>query len=205
MSEPRLKSRNVIPHGGMFSWKDPVTQQWVRGTNWQMLINRIYDHRKANSVPIGLGFEDEVERDLCRDYPDECYIPDPNFPINRQLSLSDVVRGSQVMMAYKLAGSPLVERSEAERRAQICLRCPFNTHFSKPCTGICQELADVVNSIIAHQGTQYDQDLKACNVCGCFLQAAIWLPLDIQCKGVTDPMKAKFSLIKGCWKQCVDE
>lgn len=202
MIAPRLKSRSTIPYGGMYYWKDPLTGAEVRGTNWNMLIGRIYAERRANGVPVGLGFEDEVEKDLCRDYPAECEIPDPNFPTNRRLTLSDVIRGSQVMMSFLAHGSPLVDRAEAERRARICLKCPFNTYFSKPCTGICQELANVVASIINHQGTQYDTDLKACNVCGCFLQAAIWMPLDIQCKGVTEEMACKFKTINNCWKIC---
>jgi hypothetical protein len=202
MNQPRLKNRGIIPHGGGWRITDPMTGVSVFGILFDQLVRKMKDVRRANGIPIGIEFEDEVEKWCCESKPDECQETDPEWPVVRPLDLGDIVRGSAVMMAHKLAGSPLVTRQEAERRAQICLGCKFNQNFAKPCSGICQELLNVVNSVTGHVGTQYDSQLHACGVCKCFLQASIWLPLDIQCKGVTDKQRAQFKNVPNCWKQC---
>jgi len=203
MKKPRLRNRNVIPHGGGFRITDPLTGIEFFGLQFDNVYQKICDSRKANGIPYGIEFEEEVEQWCCLHYPDECDETDPDMPTVRKLALSDVIHGTQVMVAFKLAGSPLVDRAEAERRGQICVKCPFNQKFAKPCSGVCAELQSLVSSIVGQQGTQYDQSLNACSICGCFLQAAIWLPLEIQCKGVPEAMRKKFANVQtGCWKTC---
>lgn len=199
----RLEFPNRIPYGGQWRYTEPSTGQFISAVTWDNLLNNIRAHRRANGIPIGLGFEDEVEQAVCREHPEECTGYDENYPRKRSLTLSDVVNGTIVMMAFKLAGSPLVDRAEAERRGAICKQCPYNMTFAKPCSGVCPELLAVVNTITGHVGTHYDQYLHSCTVCGCFLQAAIWLPMEIQCKGVNETMRNQFSNVQGCWKQCV--
>ena len=203
MKKPKLTNKNIIPYGGGFRITDPATGVASFGLDFGMLVSNMSQVRRSNGVPIGIEFEDEVEQWCCRDNPAACTESDPDVPTRRNLTLADVINGTKVMAAFKLAGSPIVDRTEAERRAVICKACPFNQIFSKPCAGICQELRDVVTSIVGAQGTQYDGYLNACSICGCFLMAAIWLPLDIQCKGVSDQMKRRFANVAtGCWKQC---
>ena len=139
-------------------------------------------------------------------HPDECeqYIGEKPFRPHR-ISLSDVIRGTQVMAAFKLAGSPLVDQVEANRRAALCVNCPLNMSFSLPCGGVCSELKRLVTSMVGQSKTKYDERLHACCICHCFLHAAVWLPLEIQCLGVTDEMKEHFKALLptiDCWKQC---
>lgn len=198
----RLEFPNRIPYGGYWRYIQPGTGQSISAVTWDNLLNNIRDHRKANGIPVGLGFEEEVEQAVCREHPDECVGYDETCPRKKNLTLSDIVAGTRVMMSFFASGRKLVSREEAERRAQICLKCPYNMTFSKPCSGVCPELKSVVMSITDSVGTQYDSKLNSCTVCGCFLQAAIWMPLENQCKGVNELQKKQFSNAEGCWKQC---
>lgn len=192
-----------IPHGGMYHIQDPMTKIWVRGTDYGMFVANLRKTRLANGFPIGQGFEDEVEQLVCRNYSAECINLDPAFPRKRSLTLADIIRGTGVMLRQLATGNKLVEPKEAERRAAICAECPFNLPFAKPCTGMCPELSSIVNWITRHQGTTQDSRLHACNVCGCELQAAVWVPLENQCAGLSDEQKAQFRNVPtNCWKIC---
>lgn len=197
----RLQSKNRMPHGGMYELDRPDMGMVGKGTTWDMVRDRIMAYRKANGIPIGLGFEDELEQALCVRYPAECDGFSGGAPKLRTLGLHDVVVGSKVMLSVLGSASPLVDRAEAERRARICQDCPFNTGFSKPCSGICAELVEVVKFITGNQGTQYDMNLKSCNVCGCYLPAAIWVRADLQIAPLSDDQKQQFEAIEPCWKK----
>lgn len=201
----RILNKSQIPYGGGYHYKDPNSGMDIFGTTFAMVVNKVIEHRRANGYPIGLGLEDEIEEQLCLNQPDECSEGPHGVPRKTQHTLTDVVNGTRVMMAFERNGRQLVSREEAERRAQICLGCPYNASFIKPCSGICQELRNLVNWITDHQGTQYDSKLYSCNLCGCFLQAAIWLRLEDQCKGVNAELREKFAFTKEkykCWKEC---
>lgn len=181
---------------------DPVTGLEVTGINWDMLIRRAYEERKANSVPIGLEFEDSVEADLCKNYPSECDHFDGRTSRVRHITFGDVVRGTSVLLKFKLGGSKTVPQDEANRRAQICSTCKWNVAYAKPCTGICAELQHIITSLVGNKSTPYDEVNRACYFCGCFVAAMVHLPLETQCMGVTDDMKEEYKLVPNCWKQC---
>ncbi len=196
-----LTSMVKTPYGGQYHWKDPITGVTVSGTTGDMLYNNAVLERIANGVPMGLEFWDSVMTDVCKDYPQECSNVDPTRVRQRGWGMMDIVRGSLVMMNHKLNGSELVSQEEATRRASICATCPQSAYFSKPCTGLCRDLANLL-SATGNKSTPYDHDLRACNICGCWTKVAVWFPLETQCVGVTDDMKEQFKSISGCWKTC---
>lgn len=198
-----LTAKNRVPYGGEFVTKDRLTQMEFRGTTFDMVYNRIVAARKANSLPVGLGFEKEVEGWLCEDHPHECEDYNPAIPRKpREIGMGDVIHGSKVMLAHWLAGRPLEPREEAERRAEICSRCKYNVPIRTPCGGICSELLSIVERVVGGKGTSRDGSLNACFICGCVLRAAVWTELAIQCKGVDENMKIQFSSVPQCWKKC---
>lgn len=166
-----------------------------------MVLTLALKGRHANGIPVGLDFEKELERDLCASKPDECIWVDPAIPKNRKLSFSDVVRGTTVLLNFKLAGSPLVDTQEANRRASICSNCIFNVQFDRPCAGKCGELNEIVLKIIGGQGTPYDNTTKSCAVCSCYSAAHVWIPMEILDTGLTDDMRKAFNSIQHCWKK----
>ncbi len=197
-----LKHRGgVIPYGGEYRWRDPITNVEVVGTHWNMLMNRIYDERRANGIPCGIEFEKEVEEALCRDYPAECEINDPRFPRHKaRLGFSEIIAGTRLLLKVKLGNVPLVQQEEANRRANICATCPFNIEFQRPCAGLCGELYSLVKSIIGAASVAGEERLRSCSLCGCFLGAAVWLPVDVQRSVLTDDQKMQFDNVPNCWK-----
>jgi hypothetical protein len=170
---------------------------------WDQLMAKATAARRANGVPIGVDFENEVEQWAVLAHPDEVEVWDPDMPKKVRLGLDDIIHGMRVIVALKMAGSPLVSREEAERRAGICARCYMNQGFSRPCA-TCGGLEDLVRALVGAQGTSQDDKLHACGICHCLNKAQVWLPLDILAKGVTDQMKTQFSKmaeLTGCWKQ----
>jgi hypothetical protein len=200
----RLVSKGRIPYGGMWTPKDPLTGDVIRAVTFEQLVAKAAAARRANGLHIGSEFEDEVEQWCCEAHPDECQDVDPERPRRKRLTLDDVVRGAKVLLSFKLGGSRLVDRAEAERRAKICARCSLNTGYQRPCAA-CHELTNIVRSITGGETTSVDDRLHVCHVCGCELKSAVWLELSDQCKGVTPSMAREFSYMHdaiGCWKQC---
>jgi hypothetical protein len=209
MITAKVKSNNLVPHGGMFRVVDPFTNIECKGTTFDMLFSNVVRQRRANGAPLGLAFEDEVASWICRDYPLECNFVDPDAPVNRKLHLDDVVRGTEVLLRIVkdwarylmgLADHPLVEQDEANRRAAICSKCPFNVSFVKPCSGMCPELAAVVNLIRGGRTTPYDGTLQSCSICGCSNVAQVWPRRDLLQHGITEQQQKHFNLIPNCWK-----
>lgn len=200
----RLQSRGRVPYGGGYTVRDPLTGASLFAVTFEQLLAKAVAARKANGLPIGLGFADEVEQWCCDAQPSECVDVDPEKPKRKRLTLDDVIRGAKVLLSFKLGGSKLVEQEEAERRASICVRCPQNSGYSRPCS-TCHELADLVRSVTGGRRTSLDQKLWVCHCCGCSLQAAVWLTLEDQCKGVNDEQRKEFAYMASshnCWKQC---
>lgn len=197
----RLKAKNQIPYGGGFKILDPLTGIRIEAVTWDHLVFKVREERKANGAPIGLELEDEIEQWACIAHPDEVSVVDERLPKRRNLNLDDVVRGTQVILAFKLAGSPLVSQDEANRRASICARCPMNLMWSQSCS-ICNKIDDVVRGVIGQTKTAHDQQLFSCNICGCSLKAAVHLPNDILNRANNAEMNQAFEVASemfGCW------
>lgn len=197
----KLKSRGIIPYGGYYRILDPLTGIRVEAVTWDHLMTKVRDERRANGAPLGLELEDEVEQWACISHPDEVEVVDERLPKRRSLGLDDVVRGTQVLLAFKMAGSPLVSQAEANRRAAICQRCPMNLMWTQGCS-VCSKMEDVVRSVVGGARTEHDQQLFSCNICGCSLKAAVHVPNDILNKANNAEMNRAFELASeafSCW------
>lgn len=203
-----LDSKMSIPYGGHFQINRPDLGMVAGGTNFEMLIRNLINYRKANGIPMGLEFEDEVEREICKLYPAACHETSNLIPNrDRTYSFADVIQGTKAMIAFKLAGSPMVSQDEANRRATICSHCPNNVNFSKPCSGVCGELQDIVVSLVGGKSTPLDSALNSCAICSCFNRASVWVELDVMWKTLTPTQKEQFKTAKeqhGCWKWMTD-
>lgn len=192
------------PHGGMWNFPDPRDGQLVQANRYDLLDQKLRKKSVSNGWPIGLGWDEWIEDILCKQHPSECAPEGQKLHKRRRMDLGDVLRGTTVMIAHKLAGSPLVEQAEADRRANICAQCPRNVIFAKPCSGICQELKDLASSTIGGRHVSAENKLEQCDICGCWLRVAVWFPLEIQCKGTTETQREDFAATQNCWKQCTE-
>lgn len=198
----RLIHHNRIPYGGGYSIDRRDLGMVGEGTTFDMLVARVSKYRKVNGIPIGLGFESELESVVCDKYPVECRETDQTIPpAPRTISYRELLTGTMVMVSMLKAGRPLVSQEEANRRAGICRKCIQQVEFTKPCGGLCPELKRIVTTIVGVQKIAEYGDLKSCNICGCYLTAAIWIPLEIQIQPLPDHVKMQFEKIPHCWKK----
>ncbi len=197
----KLKARNRIPYGGGYNILDPLTGIRVMAVTWDHLMTKVRDERRANSAPMGLELEDEVEQWACIAHPEEVEVVDERLPRRRSLGLDDVVRGTSVLAAFKALGSPLVPQAEANRRAAICARCPMNIMWSQSCS-ICGKVEKAVMIVVGDVRTTHDQGLYACSICGCSLKAAVHLPNRVLNCANDAEMNRAFELaaqVFNCW------
>lgn len=204
MMKPVLKFKGTVPYGGQFVLNLPDRGMIGMGTNFDMLLTNLKKYRRANAIPVGLDFENEVEREVCAAYPAECretsaLIPDRE----RRYSFEDVIQGTKAMIAFKVAGSPLVDQAEANRRAAICSKCPNNVSFVLPCGGSCGELNEIVKAIVGGKSTPSDAQLRSCAICSCQLASSVWVELSVQWNVLSEERKSQFRTARdqiGCWK-----
>lgn len=206
----RLIDRGRVPYGGGYTVNRPDLGMVGYGTLFDGLVASVAKYRRSNSIPIGLGFPDELERLVCELYPAECHDCNPLIPGKpHRLGLGDVINGTKFAMNFTLATikegqKPIVSLAEASRRANICADLcakKYNVPFAKPCGGGCGELREIVKALIGNQETPRKDELNACFICKCFLESAVWVRLDVQMKSVTDQQKAQFESIPWCWKK----
>lgn len=203
--KPKLKATMAIPYGGGYAIDVPEKGLVGTGYTFEALMDNVRKWRKANGFPCGLGLQEEVEAEVCKHWPAECIETDGRVPDRRQRTLPEMLEGLRVMGRHLLTSRELVDDAEAERRAQICLRCPNNIAIAMPCSGVCQALKDAAFALAGVKANAYEGRLKCCAICSCYLSAAIWFPLDTQCPPVTEEQKEMFRLAGetvGCWKQC---
>jgi hypothetical protein len=199
----KLSRIGGVPYGGRYEINRPDLGMVGMGTAFDMLETNVRRYRKANGIPTGLGFSEELEQEICKLYPQECEHADPNLPSNIRLSFEDVVHGTQVLASFKLAGSPLVPKQEAERRASICSQCKLLVPFARPCGGLCGALKTAVDELVGGYEIAFDNDLRACGICHCFAASQVRIPYEHLEKGLTEQMKVQFQAAKaawGCWK-----
>lgn len=195
-----IKERSSPPYGGTWELNRPDIGIVGKGYIFDVLVDECRKWRIANAIPVGLGFRQEVEKACCEQRPDHCVPCDPVLH-PRKLTFSDLLTGTSTMLRDIVAGRPLVTAAEAEKRAGICSKCPFNVPFSTPCGGICESLKSMVRAITGSLSTSQDGALQSCYFCGCFLKTAVWLPLDLQLKPLSEAQRAKLAGVPNCWKK----
>ena len=206
MLKPQIRGKSGVPYTGQYILDNKEKGFVGRGSNFTQLVTSIRAYRYSMGLPCGLGLEDEIEQEVCLKYAAECNETSPLIPNihNRRLSFQDVINGTRALIAFKVAGSPLVDSVEAARRAKICAACPWNVDFQRPCNFICGELKDLVLKIVGSSTTPHDDSLRSCAICSCHNQAQVWLPLEISTAGLSDRQKEQFAMASqtvGCWKQ----
>lgn len=199
-----LAAKSSPPYGGLWEINRPDIGIVGSGYIFDVLVDNCRKWRLANGLPVGIGFEREVEAACCQAKPDHCRPCDPKLH-PRSITFNDLMTGTTSMFSFIVKGRPLVTAAEAERRANICATCPFNVPFKTPCSGICASLKAMVASIVGAASTSRDADLQSCYICGCFLKSAVWLPLDMQIKPLSAQQKTALETVPHCWKKLPKE
>lgn len=197
----KLKPSDItVPDG--FSYRFPqdgvVKTHNVRAA-WFEAIDR---HYKDNRYEQPENWRELAEDQLCRHLSGEwCSGGTPHSFVSSRFTLDDFIRGTKVLGSFALSSAEVVPSSQAEQRALICSRCPVN--FPVPGCSACSKMADVVATAKGARGTKYDHLLRACGICHCANEAAVWVPIEFLAKGITPDMEKTYAEIDAageCWK-----
>jgi hypothetical protein len=182
------KDKTKVPSGG---WRVTWEGQNVTGGDWDDLVSNCHHLTvRIGKVPPP-ELSRQIENALCsRLAGDSNCIPCTKA--KQTLGFSAIVRWVKAMYHFARENKfVLVPQEEAERRAEICAKCPLQISTSG-CWG-CKGIAGMLPHIAGARKTSYDPQLKACGVCGCYNAVSVHLPVDAQ-------QDATLDFPEYCWK-----
>lgn len=181
-SPQHLINKNEVVPGG-FRYFQKETERWVKAPSWSELLIAVKKHRRANELPIGLMFEQEVETQLCSTLPPgACTYSSPNDKQRAAMigrpTWKKFLEATRTLVALVKSGQSLVPQPIADAQARTCAKCPFN---QKPegCTSC--NLAGLADALagMGRLSTAHDARLDGCVLCGCSLKAKVHFPAEV--------------------------
>lgn len=133
--------------------------------------------------------------------------PAPSFPRPRWSQRGGVVRaantaaGTALLADWLGDGGKPVDATEAERRAQVCVKCPKNdlgdfwTRIQAAAASRLKQLMEMKAGM--NLKTSADDKLMSCQACDCWNPLKVWVPMPYVQKHTSDETKAK--LDASCW------
>lgn len=191
-----INPSNCPPNGYTHFQKE--TRQWFHAITLPDLKSKVRNHRKANNIPIGLLFDEQIEEDICSRTPPGWCERD-GVGISSQgigTSLETVKQGTATLFDWWKNDRRVVSQSELDKRAGICASCPFNQPYNCPSCAL-SALHALVNHFTSAISSKHDHLLNACSKCGCSLKAKTRIPLDILQRHI--PKSQDDSLPEWCW------
>lgn len=160
---------------------------------------KIREHIVGNGGDVPVNIMAIAEDQLCGTLPpDQCeYEVGDMRPTDVRISLSSVGDWVKAIVQKVAGGEEYVSEEEANRRAAICTACPYNVQAAGGCQG-CEKLAELLTPGMGKRKTGYDQNLKSCACCGCFLKIATHFPLAVLESG--DESVQELFPVAFCWR-----
>jgi len=194
----KLNRQDETPPGG---WKyfQSETMVWLDAPSFQELIEKVKRHRKANNLPIGTFFNQEIESQICERAPAGVCSRDGHTVSNGsvRVDFDTVMNGTRTLLSWFVRGKEKVGLDESERRAVICSTCQFNQPVEGCAACAMNKLHKLAELIVGSDKFNGDHYLKACQKCGCDLKSKARLPLELLQKH-TSP-EVMDSLPDYCW------
>jgi hypothetical protein len=200
MNYQRILNKDTVVPGG-FRFRCPHCDKWFPAPSWTELLTTVKKHYKANEIPIGLMFENDVETQLCSFMPPGIcsYSDDRQKRIAAQIARPNIhqVNDFTALLGKRWFGEGLVTQSEAEKHALICSKCPYN-QTPDGCTS-CTSSATATAIGIAFgtitRHTPHDDKLQSCLLCKCHLKAKVWA----YAKSVRETSEVSELVPDWCW------
>jgi hypothetical protein len=186
-------NKTKVPDGG---WWVDWEGQTVRGGDWVDLVKNCHMLiiRLGKIPPINLP--QQVEDLLCARLAGNTNCV-PCSRGKQTLGFREIARWVRAMYHFAKENKfELVSQEVAEQRAEICAKCPLQISTSG-CWG-CKGIAGMLPAIAGARKTPFDQQLKACGVCGCYNAVSVHLPLETQ-------KDASLVFPDHCWKKAQNE
>jgi hypothetical protein len=199
MTKYKLVNDHKTPAGG-WRYRVPETGYLVKGGSFVQLNLFVRNHYVANSKPVPANLEELLVEFMCKNGADCEYdeVPVNSMRRGKSLEISDVVRFTGSLLHLYATGGK-VDQAEANRRASICAGCPHNVETSG-CFG-CNSapLKRIVQSLVQHGTTPVDEQLKACEFCGCLTRSIVWFPIETLSRFTNS--EENNALPAHCWKK----
>lgn len=201
---------------GLFEFVVPETGYRIKEHTLQELYKKVKLHYAANRIPLPENYQELIEDRICqrldgnwcrhslRDSKTGRIRKSPCRP-----SLKQIIKGTisiaEILLA-KIKGKEdqvFVSQEEADQRALICSRCPFN--YATSTCSTCDAMAEVTKQAAKAKGTRktkYDSNLHNCCICGCRTEAIVHIDKEIlnACNSEKDMLQYP----KWCWKRSND-
>ena len=215
-----LKSFTTLPPGG-FSYTQPETKMTFR----QYLpireqANLVLDHRKANTLPRATYNEvvDDIEEWTClrlNNDPEWCIVEaqkKTSAPLRFGSLLAEAVQavgdgvasavvGARIIFEWWGDGGRPVDSDLAQRRADVCLKCPFNSADRTWLSGLSEaakeqlEFRSKMKMIVAGE-----RELGVCTLCACPLKLKVHTPTQKLVDHTPADVMADLDKVTGpCW------
>jgi hypothetical protein len=176
----RYNNSGDLPRG--FVWDENGVK--ICTYRFSILIEKIYALRERNGGDLAPEWIERVADDLCDKYKIQKCPPKPaNQPV-RKIRLGDISRFLKTVKNWMASGGVPVDPSEANRRAEICSKCPMNVDVSG-CLA-CKKLVSSLFPSLKGLTTDHDAELEGCAGCGCQLKMKVWLPFEVLPDGLED-------------------
>lgn len=135
--------------------------------DWRGLVKAVVAHLKGNELPVPADINFEMMVEYCYNTGSPNCAEEDGNEGERQHYMTMASRFLRAMEDAVVNG--LVDQTEAERRAEICSKCPKNTDEKfRWCMGCsAQTAAAKVARFTLGRSTSYDDRLKNCSVCHC--------------------------------------
>lgn len=208
MSLQKLRIYYQVPPQGFRHRCKQCTRPLITAPTWDELLIAIRKHEENNGHEI--TSVEEIEDQLCQLLPNgHCQYEDGTQPsghgcnVNGEEMLAGA-KGLAGMAGHWIAGlfngkGVWVGQEEANRRANICARCPRNVSATA-CAScwVVTHAKDLLFTIKGEKSTPDDNALDQCCVCHCDCKTIVWIRKDILLEHMTNEQKERSP--KCCWK-----
>ena len=177
-----LGAPKTTPPDG-YVYTQPETQTRMEEIDsLEVLAQTVAAHRRYKGLERATPEEAwlDIQRQICASMPPGVCHAEPGedyHPLNdqsRRLTLDKIQSFSLAIFEWVRTGGDLVDEEESQRRAKICLGCPYN---KAPASCSCSPLWLLIKSIVPKK-RQID-NLHVCGICGCVNSVAVLMPLTV--------------------------
>lgn len=195
---------NRTPPGG-YEWTVAETGHTIAHYNWKAFREMVESHYLANGIELKQDWENYIIDEMCKKkgpiWRKNCK---RGIPRSGKLSLGAMLSFLRTMgnWAKSLAQGqdPFVSQEEADRRSAICATCPHNIPITLGCGSCMAQISSGLQSILGGKTVKHGKECGSCGLCGCVINAAVWIPLEPQQSALNEETKEKFRNAPWCWK-----
>ena len=202
----RLLNRHEGPpvdsEGRSFRYIHPETGHKSWGNDYDSWLIAARDHIRANKLAMPDDLAATAEDQLCGTLPPHLCLYEQGDPppTDTRITFEKVLDWVRTVAAKIVSGQSYVEKAESERRAGICVQCPYNVLVVGGCgTGCNKKVAEFFTPGMSELKTTQDLRLKSCAVCSCFLRILVHFP--IASLKEDDNVERQASLPQFCWRK----